>query len=88
MSEIDYTVDNTVLTLMNGEDSGWFKDSDASLSSSYSDGEIDGPHKGQSESETESSDSGKGRLTMRGEITLLELTTGDGDDGIQKIESA
>ena len=46
---------------MSGEDSGWFVDSGASLSSSNSDEDgIDRPGKGVSKSETESSRSGKG----------------------------
>ena len=35
-SEIDRTLGNTVSILLSGEDSGWFVDHDASLSSSYS----------------------------------------------------
>ena len=48
-SEIDHTLDNTVWILLSGEDSGWFVNRDASLSSSYSHNEIHRPHKGENE---------------------------------------
>lgn len=59
--EIDHTLDDTALTLASGNDSGWFVDSNASLSSSSSDAEeIYSPRKGVSENETESFLLGKG----------------------------
>ena len=64
-SEIACALDDTVSTLVSGEDSGWFVDSDASPSLSISDkDEISRPHKGEIETETESSHSGKGQVAM------------------------
>ena len=74
---IDHMLDNTVSASM----SGWFVDSDVLLSSSNSDNdEIYRPCKGESESETDFSDSRKGHVAMQGEITLPELDIGDADN--------
>ena len=73
-SEIDRDLDDTVLTLVSGEDS------DVSLSSSYSVDEIHRPRKGENESETKFSDCGKGWVAMWGEITLSKLNIDDGDN--------
>lgn len=55
-----------MLTLVGGEDSEWFVDSDASLSSSDSDKDkIYRPCMGESETQTVSSDSKKGRVAMQ-----------------------
>lgn len=63
-----------MLTLVRGEDS------DMSLySSDFNEGKIYWPPKSESESETESSRSGKGLVAMWGEITLPELDIDDGD---------
>ena len=60
-NEIVGALGNTVLTLVSGEDYGWFVDSDESLSSSDSDDdEIYKPCEEEGENETEFSDSGKG----------------------------
>ena len=59
-SEIDHTLHNTVSTLVNGEDSGWF---DASLSSPNSDdNRIYMPYK--SVKERQSFDSGNQQVAM------------------------
>ena len=73
-SEIGRALDNTVSTLVNEEDSGWFADwmdlwKDISLSSSDSDDDkIFRPRKRErereSESETEFSDSAKRRMAL------------------------
>ena len=49
-SENDRVLDNIVLTLVSGEDSGWFKDSDMSIFSLDSVEEIDRLCKGEYES--------------------------------------
>ena len=77
-SEIDHILDSTVSTLV----SGWFVDSDASLSSSDSNDKIYRPYR-----KTEFSAYGKGQMAMQGKI-ILSLNIGDGDDGIQVINSA
>ena len=79
--ETDHTLDDTVSILSSGEDSGWFVDCDVSLSSSYLDNDkLSKPHKGENESDTEFSDSGKGWVPIWGEITVPEHDFGDEDD--------
>ena len=64
-SEVDHMLDDTELTVVSGENSGWFVDSDSSLSSSDSGSdEIQRLCKEENESETEFSYSEKGRVAM------------------------
>ena len=80
-SEIDHTVDDTVLILLSGKNSGWFVDCDASLSSAYSnDNQIYRPRKRENKSDTEFSDSGKGWVPILGKIPIPELDIGYGDN--------
>ena len=86
INEIDCSLDDTVLTLVIGEDSGWFLDSDTSVSSLYlDDDQMFRAHKGENESETEFSDSGKGQVAIQGKIALFALNIDDGDKRLQTI---